>query len=176
MAYISEPSKRDMQQCKRLWIDVFGDDEEFVEQFIYNYYTQQNMHHIINSRGEIVAMLHVVPFSGDMGRVAYIYGVATAPHYRGRGYANSIMQYTIKQVAKQGYDAALLIPSEEWLKRFYGQFGFIEWGRVEFKSADNFDFGPGDVKNNISMIATISSQGEEYIKKGGSNFTTLYNK
>ena len=74
--------------------------------------------------GRTAAMLHLLPFESQLGRTTYIYGVATAPEFRRRGLAGKLMGEAMRLIADRGDDAALLIPSEEWLRGFYAPYGF----------------------------------------------------
>ena len=56
--------------------------------------------------------------------------------------------------AERGDDAALLIPTpgKEWLREFYGRFGFAGDVPARFVSADRFDFGTGDAAADRAMV------------------------
>ncbi len=88
-------------------------------------------------------MLHLLPFRTELGRTTYIYGVATDPAFRGRGLAGKLMREAMRLIAERGDDAAFLIrrPAREWLREFYGRFGFAGDVPARFVSADRFDFG-----------------------------------
>lgn len=79
-------------------------------------------------------MLHLLPFESQLGRTTYIYGVATAPEFRRRGLAGKLMGEAMRLIADRGDDAALLIPSEEWLRGFYAPYGFSGAIPVTFAS------------------------------------------
>ena len=58
----------------------------------------------------------------------------------------------MRLIADRGDDAALLIPSEEWLRGFYAPYGFSGTIPVTFASPDGFDFGTGDPSKDLAMV------------------------
>lgn len=139
--------------CKELWQECFGDEDEFIDSFLIRYYSRRRML-TAEFEGRTAAMLHLLPFESECGRTTYIYGVATAREFRGRGLASGLMQRAMQTIEERGDDAAMLIPTpgEEWLRDFYGRFGFKEAVPVSFRSSDGFDFGTGDAEHDRAMI------------------------
>lgn len=131
--------------CKQLWREAFGDEEAFIDQFLLGYYRSERMMRI-EQEGELACMLHLIPFQSVSGPLCYLYGVATARKWQGKGLATRLMQEAMTRIRQEGYHAAFLIPTpgEEWLRAFYGQFGFVEERPVRFHSPDGFDFGTGN--------------------------------
>ena len=139
--------------CKELWMKAFGDDEQFADSFIMRYYSRRRML-TAEAEGRMAAMLHLLPFRTELGRTTYIYGVATDPAFRGRRLASQLMREAMRLIAERGDDAALLIPTpgKEWLREFYGRFGFAGDVPARFVSADRFDFGTGDAAADRAMV------------------------
>ena len=138
--------------CKRLWIKCFGDEETFIDSFLIGHYSRKRML-AAEEDGRLAAMLHLIPFESELGRTTYIYGVATAPDYRGRGLASGLMREAIRRIAEEGADAAILIPSQESLKDFYAPFGFENRSLpVVFEAPDDFDFGSGNQEQDRAMV------------------------
>ena len=139
--------------CKELWMKAFGADEQFADSFIMRYYSRRRML-TAEAEGRMAAMLHLLPFRTELGRTTYIYGVATDPAFRGRGLASQLMREAMRLIAERGDDAALLIPTpgKEWLREFYGRFGFAGDVPARFVSADRFDFGTGDAAADRAMV------------------------
>ena len=139
--------------CKELWLEAFGDDEQFADSFIMRYYSRRRMLSV-QCEGRTAAMLHLLPFETELGRTTYIYGVATASGFRNRGLASQLMREAMQRIAEHGDDAAFLIPTpgQEWLREFYGRFGFEGAVPTEFVSPDRFDFGTGDGSADRAMI------------------------
>ncbi len=141
--------------CKSLWQTVFGDDDEFVDHFLHRYFSGVGMLSVVDPQGEYLSMLHIIPMSSKVGRIAYIYGVATHPECRAKGYATKLMLSAMEVIKRRGYVAAMLIPSEEWLKEYYSRFGFSPSAHITFSTADGFDFGTGDSDRDISMVCSF---------------------
>ncbi|MFR6352155.1 MAG: GNAT family N-acetyltransferase [Alistipes finegoldii] len=137
--------------CKELWTAAFGDDEQFIDSFLIRYYSRSRML-TAEYEGRTAAMLHLLPFESQLGRTTYIYGVATAPEFRRRGLAGKLMGEAMQLIADRDDDAALLIPSEEWLRGFYAAYGFSGAIPVTFASPDGFDFGTGDPSKDLAMV------------------------
>lgn len=139
--------------CKALWKAAFGDDEQFIDSFLMRYYSRHRML-TLACEGRTAAMLHLLPFETDSGRMTYIYGVATDPAFRSRGLASQLMREAMRLIEERGDQAAFLIPTpgQEWLREFYGRFGFEGCVPTEFRSADGFDFGTGAVETDLAMI------------------------
>ena len=146
--------------CKELWTKAFGDDEQFADSFIMRYYSRNRML-TAEVEGHMAAMLHLLPFQTELGRTTYIYGVATDPAFQGRGLASQLMREAMERIAEQGDDAALLIPTpgKEWLRDFYGRFGFEGDIPAEFVSPDRFDFGTGDTATDRAMVWRRNPEG-----------------
>lgn len=142
----------DEAACKQLWLECFGDDEQFIDSFLIRHYDRQHML-TAEEEGRIVAMLHLIPFQSELGRTTYIYGVATDPACRDRGYASTLLCRALELIDDRGDDAAILIPGEERLKSFYAPFGFADAGLpVTFDTADGFDFGSGSPETDLAMV------------------------
>ncbi len=144
-------------ECKSLWRSVFGDDDEFIDHFLSRYYNHDRMIHLNDADDKLTAMLHIIPMTTPEGyKVAYIYGVATHPDYRNRGYASKLIEMTLKQIANENYDYATLIPSSESLFDFYARFGFQRGECITLTSPDPFDFGSDDPSKNVIMYLPTS--------------------
>ncbi len=143
----------DERQCRELWSAVFGDDEEFIDRFIVHHYHRSTILSFTADR-RMVAMLHLLPFESPLGPATYIYGVATHPDYRGRGYARNLMLRAMHTIGKNGSMAAFLIPdpTQPWLRGFYAKFSFSGAVPVSFSSFDDFDFGTGNPATDLAMI------------------------
>ncbi len=139
--------------CKELWQRAFGDEESFVDAFLIRYYSRHAML-TAEHEGRMAAMLHLLPFETELGRMTYIYGVATDLECRNHGLASQLMERALQQIRERGDVGAFLIPipGQEWLREFYGRFGFSGDVPVTFSSHDGFDFGTGDASSDRAMI------------------------
>ncbi len=143
--------------CRKLWRTVFCDEDEFIDHFLMHHFSQRGMVSITDPTDGCLAMLHIIPMTSDIGRVAYIYGVATHPEHRRLGYATKLMSSAMERISREDYAAAVLIPNEEWLIEYYSQFGFERGGEVTFNTHDDFDFGTGQKERDIYMMCPLFS-------------------
>lgn len=143
------------EAVRALWQASFPEDEEsFMEEFLTGPYREE-MVHTRQADGETVAMAHLVPFEGEGVKIGYIYGVATLPAYRGRGYASALVEEIVARCHHEGYTAVALIAASDSLRNFYRRLGFE--GEVPFylHTPDGFDFGTGIQEQNIGMIRPL---------------------
>lgn len=139
-----------MQHIKQLWIEVFGDSEEFIEQFLVSCYAPENLF-THSENGRVVSMVHLLPFrTPDGQRIDYLYGVATKPEWRGQGFASELILRALRRAESESR-AVILIPSGEDVKPFYKALGFVDCGtKLLFDS--EFDFGTGNPEHDKAMI------------------------
>lgn len=147
----------DEAECKKLWQRVFGDDDEFVDEFLMHHYSNSTMLRVADRDNHYISMLHIIPFSSAAGNIAYIYGVATSPEHRKKGYAAQLLQSAIERAKQSNCTAIVLIPSSDALREYYAKFGFISGAMVTFSAYNGFDFGDDDPANNRSMVYPIAS-------------------
>lgn len=139
-----------MRDVRRLWIEAFGDSEEFVEQFLASCYDPESLF-AHREQGRVVSMVHLLPFrSAEGDALYYIYGVATDPEWRGRGFATELMLRALRRAESEGR-AVVLIPSGEDVKPLYESLGFVDRG-VQLRFDGEFDFGTGDKERDKAMI------------------------
>lgn len=133
-------NEKKKEACKRLWKDVFGDSDEFIDEFISFYYREENML-TIEKEEMLLSMLHLIPFRFKEESVGLIYALGTTPGARNRGYATELIKEAIERGSKNGYTAIMLIPESEELHVFYEKYGFNGRNRVKFELPTDFDFG-----------------------------------
>jgi len=165
---------REEREIKRLWREVFGDEEAFIDKFLINCRTHTNSY-LHYEREKLVSMLHIVPFRSEAGeRIAYVYAVATDPEWRHKGLASALMTEAMESV-RSSFDKAVLIPSDDDVARFYEKFRFVLTSqRVEFGA--DFDFGTGDAERNVPMVCELRQSRrseDEMLRLEPAGFTAL---
>ena len=100
-------------------------------------------------------MLHLLPFASELGRTTYVFGVATAAAFRGRGLATELLRRAETLCRERGDDALVLIPDGEGLREFYARLGYEGDLPVEFSAPDGFDFGTGESLRDRAMILPL---------------------
>ncbi len=75
--------------------------------------------------GRVVAAAQAFPHTACIGgkevKASYLSGLAVLPEFRGRGYAERIIQRMLRRLDEQGVAVSFLIPGEERLRDFYRQ-------------------------------------------------------
>ena len=99
-------------------------------------------------------MLNIVEIDTDFGPTAYLYAIATAAEWRGRGFAGGLIREAIDISRARGYKAVMLIPSNESLVEYYKRFGFGEPSyKLDF--SNGYDLGTGDAERDVAVVLTL---------------------
>lgn len=144
------------KECKQLWKEVFGDEDEFIDHFLTHYYQEENML-CIEQNGHIISMLHLLPFTCNGTSVGMIYALATAPRARGKGCATTLLQASIEKGRQAGCKAIVLIPENDNLHTFYEKTGFKGKYPVELHQPTDFNFGLDDKAHERMKILPITA-------------------
>lgn len=75
---------------------------------------------------EIVSEGILIPVQYGVHLGLYLYGLCTAPAYRGRGYLRDLLAAAKKWATENGYDFLTLIPADADLRAYYRRAGFSE--------------------------------------------------
>ena len=138
---ITNPSEKDIPSLRKLWKDIFGDDDSYLDLFFRVKYNPE-LTFIIKENEEIVAMLYAeintLVKNDKKLKGAYLCGIATKESARGKGYASKLIDYTLK--SHKAIDVFYLIPAEESLFDYYKRFGF-----EPFSYFDKTEIQPGKV-------------------------------
>lgn len=141
-----------IQQCKKLYMEAFGDDEQFTD-LLFDLFFDTSCRYICCD-GKIVSMLFAIDISLDGYRGKYIYAVATHPDFRGKGYMSRLFD-EVSAEFKEQYEFLCLKPMSEGLFDFYSRLGFIR----QFKKSiiENSDFSDSQLKdlNDINDIKNV---------------------
>ncbi len=146
---VRELTQREVE-CRLLWMELFGDSREDVDRFFIDVHQEENL--LTHSEHErVVSMLNIVELQTDYGPTAYLYAIATAAEWRGRGIAAELIRQAINIARERGYRAVMLIPSDESLVEYYQRFGFSE-PRYKLDFSNGYDLGTGDREKDIAMV------------------------
>lgn len=123
---IDTPCASHIPALWKLWQEAFGDEDAFLEGFFQN---ANAACRCVMEDQRPVAMLYWLDYHWEGGRLAYIYGVATAKSHQKRGLCRKLMADTLAHLKENGYCGAALVPADESLRQFYGTMGFANgWG------------------------------------------------
>lgn len=117
------PAPAEVPQLRRLWKTAFGDTDEYLDAFFRTAFSSERSFCAF-SGDTLAAMLFWFDVSCDGQKLAYLYAVATAPEFRGRGICRTLVAGTHELLKKRGYDGALLVPVNDGLRKMYAGFGY----------------------------------------------------
>lgn len=110
------------ERCMEIYHEAFGRDEEF-DRLLFDCFFDYCV--TLEKENDIVSMMFVIPCrlkrSEKVFSAAYIYAVATAKDYRGRGYMSELIDRVRRSDEKQ---ILFLKPVKKSLESFYGALGF----------------------------------------------------
>lgn len=106
-----------------LWQEAFGDGDAFWHTFST---TAMDAERCLTSTvdGQLAGALYWFDCACREKPVAYVYGVATAKAFRGRGVCHGLMEKLHRHLHEKGYAGTVLVPGEESLFRFYETMGY----------------------------------------------------
>ena len=121
--FAKHPENQDIPALRQLWQEAFGDDDAFLDRFFATGYSENRCRVVMRS-GKAAAALYWFDCTCDGQKIAYIYAVATAEAYRGKGLCTALMNDTHRHLKENGFDGAILVPSSESLFGLYGKIGY----------------------------------------------------
>lgn len=122
---IKNPAPTDENELKDLWKEAFGDTDGFINLFFSLAFSFEHSLCVYES-GSVAASLYWFDAHIEERKVAYIYGVATKKEHRSKGFSTALLKAAHKKLKECGYEAAILVPADEGLFKFYGKLGYRE--------------------------------------------------
>ncbi len=126
---IDAPKSTQFLELRNLWKSAFGDTEQFLDSFAQTAFSP-NRCRCVTVDGQVVAALYWFDCTCRGRRVAYLYAIATAEAYRGRGLCRLLMEDTHRHLRELGYAGALLVPGGKELFAFYEKMGYRTCGYI----------------------------------------------
>ena len=177
---IEHPNKADAQALWALWQEAFGDTEAFWQSFCRAAFSPRRCL-VAREDGKLAAALYWFDCSCRGQKLAYVYGVATAKAFRGRGICHSLMDALHSRLKAAGYVGAALVPGSQSLIDLYGAMGYAPFcGMEEISCAPGqpvklqpISFGeygilraallpPGAIVQENENLAFLAAQAELY--------------
>ena len=124
---IVSPNAAHMPALRQLWQDTFGDSDAFLDAFFsVAFHPERCLCALADARPVTV----IYWFDGTLlgKKVAYLYALATKESHRGRGIADRLMSGVHSHLKESGYSAALLVPADQGLGRWYQRLGYTYCG------------------------------------------------
>lgn len=123
------PGEDQIPALRQLWKDAFGDEDDFLDIFYGVAFAPERCRCILEG-DRIAAALYWFDCECDGAKLAYLYGVATAPDCRGRGLCRALMADTARHLEAEGYQGIVLVPQKPGLIRMYAGMGYTPCGGV----------------------------------------------
>lgn len=123
-------SRNYLPQVKKMWADIFGDTDDYIELFFSKVYAPNRA--LVATVGDTVVSMIFFP-GRDMLlqrqhiRVGYVCGAATMPEYRGEGIMTAMIEAAHKYMRLSGDAGAVLIPASDSLYGYYKKRGYHEF-------------------------------------------------
>lgn len=150
-------NESDTKAVRELWDIAFGEDLAFNDYYFKNIYNAENTL-TMTENNKLLSMVQMLPYTiKGIGNATYIYGAATNPSYRGKGYMGQLLKKSFEIDIKNNVKASILIPADESLFDYYSHFGYktgFYIGESIFKNTNEYE---GELKeaNNINDIVTL---------------------
>lgn len=139
---IRKPEPNDIPRLRRLWQEVFGDGDAFLDDFFGTAFSPSRCLCAVEDQ-TAAAALYWIPCTCGRDRLAYVYAVATSVPFRGRGLFRQLMTQTHRILTAEGYAGAVLVPENGGLARMYERFGYRFFGSLrEFHCTGGSDCIP----------------------------------
>lgn len=190
---ITTAKTSDISKIKELWVQIFSDSEKFAD-FAANLCSPDGIY-LVKEDDDIAAMVIAGVDLFAYGKKGfYIYGLATVPQHRSKGYAKQLMEYVCKDKFSNGHEFCIAQPAQESLFEYYKNLGFETtaylrkgtitikrnlWATADFDTATATRFKDMRSKFSEDEIVHFSPKGyekfAEYIySEGGSTAETKH--
>ena len=121
------PAQRaEIPALRRLWKAAFGDSDEFLDDFFKLAFGPARSLAALWD-GTLAGMLYWFDCQCRGERLAYLYAVAVAEPFRGRGLCRSLMETAHETLRAGGYGGSLLVPGDAGLRRMYEKLGYRDF-------------------------------------------------
>lgn len=108
---------------KKLWKNVFGDSDEYINLLFDFGYTPRECFGEIRD-GEVVSALYLLGCSIGSFSGRYLYAAATLESCRGQGIMSRLIEEAKEYIKKEKISFISLVPANDNLYGYYGKFGF----------------------------------------------------
>jgi predicted N-acetyltransferase YhbS len=120
---IDKPRESDLPEMRAVWREAFGDSDAEIDLFMKTAFSPDRAR-IAYIDSSVASALYWLDCDVFGEKYAYIYAVATAEKFRGRGACTALMKNTHIHLKSLGYAAAILVPSSVRLFDFYARIGY----------------------------------------------------
>ncbi len=157
---VGHPKEEHIPVLKKLWADVFGDDEAVIDNFFNETAKYENIVCAFCDN-EPVSVLYAVEsavfLKNKEYKAYYIYSVCTHPNCRGNNLSARALEFLEKISNERGISYLFLVPAEESLFKMYEELGFKTGFTYKAECFSKDDFS--EYKGKLSSLSY-----EEYKK------------
>ncbi len=121
---VDYPQPAQLSGLRILWKEAFGDTDVFLDAFFETGFSPRRCR-CVTEDGKVAAALYWFDVACGAQHFAYLYAVATAKSFRGRGLFSALLEDTKRILRSEGFHGILLVPENESLGRMYEKFGFF---------------------------------------------------
>lgn len=162
------PAQTMIPALRELWKDAFGDADDFLDDFFRTGFSPDRCRCVIQN-GRPAAVLYWFECGLEGEKLAYLYAVATARAFRGRGLCHALMADTHTLLERQGFRGTVLVPGASSLAAFYGTMGYryatsirelfctAEGEPVELRSVDPAEYA--QLRRKLLPEGTVLQEG-----------------
>ncbi len=147
-------NRSDLPALRALWQQAFHDSDSFLDRFFHTAFSPPRSR-LAAVDGVIAAALYWFPASCRGQSLAYLYAVATAPPFQGKGLCTGLMENTRALLDGHGMGGIVLVPGQPSLFSFYARMGYTPCcpqGRIQARAG-----GPALPLKPVSPRRTVSS-------------------
>ena len=167
------PAERtEIPALRRLWKAAFGDGDEFLDDFFELAFTPARSLAAFWD-GTLAGMLYWFDCRCRAERLAYLYAVAVAEPFRGRGLCRSLMETAHETLRAEGYGGSLLVPGNESLRRMYEKLGYLDFGgltREPVRAGESLPLEPLTPEAYARRQETLLPPGSAVLERDGLAF------
>ena len=127
---IKPPVQADLPALKSLWQQAFGDPAGFIEGFFQTGFSLMRCLTVCDGE-TVAAALYWFDCLWEGKKCAYVYGVATAAVYQGKGLCRALMTQLREHLTDLGYAGAILVPAKKDLFSLYQKLGYTPFCPME---------------------------------------------
>ena len=124
---IEHPLQEDIAALRALWKEAFADPDSYLDLFFSTAFQPERCM-CVRENGNIPAAAYWMDCEIADRKAAYIYAVATAEAYRGRGFCRALMENMHTILRDWGYCGSILVPGDDGLRQMYRTMGYRDFG------------------------------------------------
>ena len=124
---IEHPLQEDIAALRALWKEAFADPDSYLDLFFSTAFQPERCM-CVRENGNIPAAAYWMDCEIAGRKAAYVYAVATAETYRGRGFCRALMENIHIILRDRDYCGSILVPGDAGLRQMYGAMGYEDFG------------------------------------------------